>query len=163
MLGKRILLFVYEYPPLGGGVANAIYYLLKEFEKEKNLKIDLITSSLDNVWSVSRLAENINCYQVPIGKKTKNQYQSQSIKNMLLYTKNSFEQAQELIKKNQYDLVHVFGYPSALQTKILHKKHKIPYIISLRGVDVPGYNPRFKLIDAFYKPLISSLCKVLKK
>ena len=160
---KRILLFVYEYPPLGGGVANAIYHLLKEFEKEKNLEIDLITSSLENTWSVSRLSENVSCYQVPIGIKTEDKYQSQTAKNMWLYTKNSLEQAQELVKKNNYDLIHVFGYPSALQAKILHNKYKIPYIISLRGVDVPGYNPRFKLIDALYKPLVSSLWKDAKR
>ena len=160
---KRILLFVYEYPPLGGGVANAIYHLLKEFEKEKNLEIDLITSSLENTWSVSRLSENVSCYQVPIGIKTEDKYQSQTAKNMWLYTKNSLEQAQELVKKNNYDLIHVFGYPSALQAKILHNKYKIPYIISLRGVDVPGYNPRFKLIDTLYKPLVSSLWKDAKR
>ena len=160
---KRILLFVYEYPPLGGGVANAIYHLLKEFEKEKNLEIDLITSSLENTWSVSRLSESVGCYQVPIGIKTEDKYQSQTAKNMWLYTKNSLEQAQELMKKNNYDLIHVFGYPSALQAKILHNRYKIPYIISLRGVDAPGYNPRFKLIDALYKPLVSSLWKDAKR
>lgn len=160
---KRILIFVYEYPPLGGGVANAIYHLLKEFEKEKNLEIDLITSSLENTWSVSRLSEQVSCYQVPIGEKTEEQYQRQTVKNMFLYTKNSLEQAEELVKKNKYDLVHVFGYPSAWQAKILQKKYNIPYIISLRGVDVPGYNPRFKLIDAVYKPLVSSLWKGAKR
>jgi glycosyltransferase involved in cell wall biosynthesis len=154
---KRILIFVYEYPPLGAGVANAIYHLLKEFEKEKNLEIDLITSSLENTWSVSRLSENVSCYQVAIGIKTEDNYQSQTAKNMWLYTKNSLDQARELVKKNKYDLIHVFGYPTALQANILHRKYKIPYMISLRGVDVPGYNPRFKLIDDFYKPLISLL------
>ena len=29
---KRILVLNYEFPPLGGGAANATFYLLKEFE-----------------------------------------------------------------------------------------------------------------------------------
>ena len=35
----------YEFPPVGGGAGNANYYLLKEFAKNKDLRIDLITCS----------------------------------------------------------------------------------------------------------------------
>ena len=155
----RILLFVYEYPPLGGGVANAIYHLLDEFTKEKKLQIDLITASLENNWSVTRFCENIACYRVPVGEKSTDSYQRQTAANMLVYTKNSLKQALDLVDKNKYDLVHIFGYPSALQAWILKQKFKLPYVVSLRGVDVPGYNPRFKLIDFSYRWFIKILWK----
>ena len=44
----RILMLNYEFPPLGGGAANANYYMLKEFAKVKDLEVDLITSSANN-------------------------------------------------------------------------------------------------------------------
>jgi len=31
---KQILILNYEYPPLGGGAANATYHLLKQFEDQ---------------------------------------------------------------------------------------------------------------------------------
>ena len=44
----NILLLNYEYPPIGGGASNATYYILKELSKNKNIKIDVITSSVSN-------------------------------------------------------------------------------------------------------------------
>ena len=52
---KRILVLNYEFPPLGGGAANATYYLLKEFIKYPDLKIDLVTSSV-NKFKIENLA-----------------------------------------------------------------------------------------------------------
>lgn len=154
---KRILLFAYEYPPLGGGVATAIKNLLQEFVKNPDLKIDLITSSLLNTWEVEKISENIGIYKVPIGQKTRASYQKQTPLNMLLYVKNSYLQAKDLLQQNHYNLAHFFGYPGAWQGYLLKRLYQLPYLISLRGVDVPFYNLRFKLVDTFYKPLVSKL------
>ena len=37
----KILFLNYEYPPLGGGAGNATAYLLKEFAKIPDLKVEL--------------------------------------------------------------------------------------------------------------------------
>jgi len=37
----------YKFPPLEGGTANATYYFLKEFSKYEDLRIDLVTSSVN--------------------------------------------------------------------------------------------------------------------
>lgn len=154
---KRVLLFSYEFPPLGGGVATATKNLLQEFAKDSDLKIDLITSSLLNSWEVEKISENIGIYKVPIGLKTKEFYQRQTPLNMFLYVKNSYLQAKDLLSQNKYDLAHFFGYPGAWSGYLLKKFNNLPYIVSLRGVDVPFYNPRFKFIDIFYRPLVSKL------
>jgi len=44
----KVLLFNYEYPPLGGGAANATAYILGEYSKIPDLSVDLITSSIDS-------------------------------------------------------------------------------------------------------------------
>jgi hypothetical protein len=47
-----------------------------------------------------------------------------------------------LLKNNDYDIVHVFfSLPTGLLTLLPGKMHTIPYIVSLRGSDVPGYDP----------------------
>ncbi|MBU1033821.1 glycosyltransferase family 4 protein [Patescibacteria group bacterium] len=163
MVKKRILLFSYEFPPLGGGVANATKNLLEEFAKSEEIKIDLITSSLRDTYESEKLSENIGIYKVPIGRKSESYYQKQNPFNMLLYIKNSYLQAMDLLRQNSYDLAHFFGYPGAWQGLLLEKKFALPYLISLRGVDVPFYNPRFELIDYLYRPLVKYLWNEAEK
>jgi hypothetical protein len=64
---KRILILNYEFPPLGGGAGNATYYLLKEFAKDPDLKIDLVTSSID-AFRVEKFSDNITVHLLDIGK-----------------------------------------------------------------------------------------------
>ena len=42
----RVLFLCHEYPPLGGGAANATYYLTRELDK-LGITVDLITSTSD--------------------------------------------------------------------------------------------------------------------
>ncbi len=42
----KILMLNYEYPPLGGGAANQTDYTLREYYNNKNITIDLVTSSV---------------------------------------------------------------------------------------------------------------------
>lgn len=50
-----------------------------------------------------------------------------------------------------YALIHVFGFPSGVLGLLLG--WNIPYVISLRGVDVPGYNPKYNLIHRLFLPI----------
>jgi len=159
----KVLFFVYELPPLGGGVANAVDNLFSFFQKNQHLEIDVITSSINNKDEVVKFSNNITLYKVPIGPKNSSSYQQQTIMNMFLYTKNSYLKAQELLINHDYDFAHFFGYPGALQGLLLKFQFKLPYLVSLRGVDVPGYNPRFKYIDIFYKPLVAWIWKNSEK
>jgi hypothetical protein len=34
----------YEFPPIGGGAGNAHLYLLKEYSRHSELKVDVLTS-----------------------------------------------------------------------------------------------------------------------
>jgi glycosyltransferase involved in cell wall biosynthesis len=149
----RVLFYAYEYPPLGGGVANAVENLFEQFSKEKDLHIDFITSSLDNKWEVDdSLYSNITFYKIPVGKKTPENYHKQKAKDMVLYSWNAFLLTWKLIFKHKYNLAHFFGFPGGLVTLLF--RWKMHYIISLRGVDVPGYNDRFGLYyKLFYTPL----------
>lgn len=146
----RVLFVVYELPPIGGGVANAANHLLKEFANISDIKLDVVTSSVSNDWGVKNLSKNITLHLVPIGNK-KNRLQKQSPLEMLLFTINSIRKIYQLLKQHDYTIAHYFGYPSALGGLLF--KSKVPYIVSLRGVDVPGYNKKFGLFYLFFIPL----------
>ncbi len=151
---KRVLMLNYEFPPLGGGAGNATYYLLKEFSQNKDIKIDLITSSTGQ-FKVEQFSPNIKIFYLNIGKNAN--WHHQSYKDLLAYSWLSYRLANQLTKKYQYDLIHAFfGVPSGYIAYKLKNKLKIPYIISLRGSDVPGHNKKFKLVYYFLARIIKN-------
>jgi glycosyltransferase involved in cell wall biosynthesis len=136
----------YEFPPLGGGAGNANYFLLKELAKQQDLNIDLITSSADKAYT-EQFANNITIHYLDIGKKGQNlQFQTQA--DLIKYALKALIYACNLNKQQDYDVVHAwFGVPSGLIALLLKIFYKTPYIISLRGADVPGYKKRFAVLD----------------
>ncbi|MDP3987152.1 MAG: glycosyltransferase family 4 protein, partial [Nanoarchaeota archaeon] len=155
----RILMLNYEFPPLGGGAGNATNYLLKEFSKNPNIEIDLITSSIDK-FKIKDFSKNVTIHFLDINKKGNLHYQSN--KDLLTYSKKAYNYSKTLIEKKSYDLCHAFfGIPCGYLAMKLNKKYDIPYIVSLRGSDVPFYNKRFHYLDKFLFKRLSK--KIWKK
>lgn len=137
----KILFLNYEFPPLGGGAGNATKYLFLEFAKQEDLEIDLITSSTDK-FKIEKFAKNIRVHYLDIGKKGNIHYQSNS--DLLKYSWKAYFYGKGLIKKKKFDLTHAFfGIPCGY----IAMKLGLPHIVSLRGSDVPFYNPRFAKLD----------------
>lgn len=139
----RILVINYEFPPLGGGAANANYYIFNEFSKyEKNeLSVDLITSS-QSCFRIENFSSNIRIHFLNIGKGENVHYQSNL--DLLRFSYSAYFYGKKLIKKKKYDLVHAFfGIPCGF----IATKLGLPFIVSLRGSDVPFYNERFRIAD----------------
>ncbi len=146
----RILMLNYEFPPLGGGAANANYYLLKEFSKIENLYIDLVTSSPDTI-KQEQFSDNIQIYKLRVDKSEVHHW---TIFEILLYSKKAYQKAKILKRMEKYDLIHAwFGIPCGY----IAKKLDLPYIVSLRGSDVPGFNVRFSPEYIFLTPIIKSV------
>ncbi|OGI16475.1 MAG: hypothetical protein A3J63_01335 [Candidatus Moranbacteria bacterium RIFCSPHIGHO2_02_FULL_40_12b] len=155
----RVLFFNYEYPPLGGGAGNATYYILREFSKIPDLKLDLVTSSVDNQCHLEKIGKNISIHRLPIGKNKRNLH-FQSQKDLLIYAWKAYWFARKILKNNKYDLSHsFFTVPCGFISLLLKKQYKIPYIVSLRGADVPGYSERFTFAYSVLKPLIKIIWK----
>ena len=152
----NILMLNYEYPPLGGGASNATYYLLKEFSQiDDNITIDLITSSATNDFEKEKLTDRIHIYKLPVGKKSIH-YWTQ--KEIISYSRQAYKHIKKLKKQTKYDLIHAFfGIPCGAIAYRFRKE--TPYIVSLRGSDVPGFNERFSFQYIFLKPIIRRVWK----
>lgn len=155
----KILFFNYEYPPLGGGAGNATSYILREFSKIQDLEVDLITSSVDSEYHLEKIGDNINIHKISIGKNKSNfHYQSQ--KDLIVYAWKAYFFAGKLLKQNRYNLTHsFFAVPCGFLSLLIKWQHKIPYIVSLRGADVPGYSERFSFFYKFLTPVIKLIWK----
>lgn len=155
----KILFFNYEYPPLGGGAATASSNILREFSKISSLDVDFVTSSHDENFHLEKIGNNIKIYKLPIGKNKKNLH-FQSKKDLLIYTWKAYWYSKKLLKKNKYDLTHsFFSVPCGFLSLILKQTNKLPYVISLRGADVPGYSERFSKLYNILKPIIKFIWK----
>lgn len=153
----RILFLNYEYPPLGGGAGNATEYLMREFAKDDDLEVDGIVSAVDNVASEESLGGNVRLYRVPIGDK-RNSLKGQSAKELITYAVRALSLGKKLMRERRYDAVHAFfTVPCGAVAWQLEKEFHVPYIVSLRGSDVPGYSKKYKALYFFIKPLVRSI------
>lgn len=149
----RILMLNCEFPPIGGGAANMNWYFLKEVAKHHDVEIDLITSGLNHTTINHDFGSNINIRKVNVWKKNLHHW---TLREMMIYTIKAYFIASRLMLKNKYDLVHaVFGFPSGLIAYLLRKK--VPYVVSMRGSDVPFFNTRFTFGYKLIGPLIKKI------
>ena len=156
----KILFLNYEYPPLGGGAGNATAYLLKEYAKIPGLEVHLVTSSVDGDYHHFPAEGRVTIHSIPIGKNKRNLHH-QSMKDLLIYSFKGYQFASGLQRKERFDVIHAFfSVPCGYMARRLSKRYDIPYIVSLRGADVPGFSERFSLLYTFLKPLI---CRVWRQ
>jgi glycosyltransferase involved in cell wall biosynthesis len=153
----KILFLNYEYPPLGGGAGNATAYLLREYAHILDLEVHLVTSSADKSEHIISVAPNVTVHSVPIGKNGRNLH-FQSAKDLLLYSWKGYRYANALLSQRPFDAIHAFfSVPCGFMAERLSKKYGIPYIVSLRGADVPGYSERFTGLYILLRPIIRSI------
>lgn len=140
----RVLLFNYEFPPLGGGAANATLQILTEFGRSHDIVVDVITSSIGK-GHVEKLSDNITVHYVNIHKT--GSLHRQTNMDLLLYSIQAYLLARKMTRKHDYDGIHAFfGIPCGY----IASKLGIPYIVSLRGSDVPFYNRKYLWLDRFF-------------
>ncbi|MDD2766393.1 MAG: glycosyltransferase family 4 protein [Candidatus Moranbacteria bacterium] len=153
----KILFLNYEYPPLGGGAGNATAYLFKEYAGIPDLEVHLVTSSADETLHHISVGKNITVHAIPIGKNGKNIHH-QSEKDLLTYAWKGYRFADTLLAEGHFDAIHAFfTVPCGYMAMKLSKKHGVPYIVSLRGADVPGYSERFTLLYSLLRPLTRTI------
>ena len=145
----RVLMLNYEFPPIGGGAANANHNLLSEFAERDDIEVDLVTSSPDDYREKS-FAENVTLYKLDVGKIDRHYWRVAEIGR---WSAKAYLKVRSLVRRREYDLCHSwFGWPCGY---IAHRfRDSVPYLVALRGSDIPGYNPRLERLDDFvFEPL----------
>lgn len=137
---KNILILNYEYPPLGGGAATATQNLLREYSRNSDYNFTLLTTAVGG-YREEQISQNVKIVFLDIGKNSN--LHNQSMSELIKYS----IKATNWIKKNvnNFDMIHAFfGTPCGY----LAMRAKLPYIVSLRGSDVPFYSKKYKLLDS---------------
>ncbi len=151
----NLLMLNFEFPPIGGGAAHAHFCLLKQYAGRDDLKVDVLTSAAplggkQPVTFVEEFSDNINIYKIGLHKKDLHFWRKTEVIEWLFKAKFYYR---KLLQEKNYDLVHsFFGFPTAYLC--YRSAKKLPYIISLRGSDVPGRHARLKLDYKILAPLL---------
>lgn len=151
----KVLMLNYEFPPIGGGAANAHRCLLQQYAGSSDLKVDVLTSAPKPGFFKESFADNINIYKIGLHKKELHFWRKTEVIKWLFKAKFQYC---KLLRKNDYDFVHAFfGFPTGWLC--YRTAGKLPYIISLRGSDVPGEHARFKLDYKILGPVFKVIWK----
>ena len=147
----NLLMVNYEYPPIGGGAGRAHAALLAEYARQSDLRVDVLTSTTPGKPEHEQIAPNIALHKVPIAKKNLHYWTKLEVLQWLFKSRPVWDR---LIDQNRYDLAHAFfAFPSGLHC--YRSRRRLPYILSLRGSDVPGYNVRlgldYKLLAGLFR------------
>jgi glycosyltransferase involved in cell wall biosynthesis len=148
----KVLLLNYEFPPVGGGAGYATANIASCLV---NLGIDaeVLTSRIDGEKD-GELVDGVPVHRV---KSWRNGIHDCGLRGAYTYVLAAALKRRKLHARCKYDIEHYFfSMPTGLLTLIPSFKPAMPYIVSLRGSDVPGYDPfnsKVERIHAFMKPV----------
>lgn len=160
----KILFLNYEYPPLGGGAANATRYILREFSRMPGVEVHLVTSGMGKEYEKECIGGFVWVHRLPIGKD-KDKIHSQSVRDLLVYSAKAWWFSSWIIRTakregNPFDrTIAFFGIPCGALALWFKWRFGIPYIVSLRGSDVPGYSEKYDRLYFFLASLVRLVWK----
>lgn len=132
----KILIICHEFPPIGGGAANAAFYIAKHLNNKRH-DVTVITSRFKKA---GRNQYGFNMIYLPVLRR----YVDRTTPlELISFAVSGIIYGLGAVRKRKYDVcLAIHGIPSGWVAFIMYKLFKIPYIVSLRGGDVPGFLPQ---------------------
>lgn len=152
----KILIVSHEYPPIGGGGANACFFLSREFSRMGN-EVTVVTAQYEDLPKTEITVDNVQIHRVKCKRTNK---EKSNFYEMFTFLSNAWKFADKLCAKNQFDKCLVFfGIPNGPIALHLKYKYNLPYIVRFGGGDIPGAQKRFKYIYMILSPIIRRIWK----
>lgn len=136
---KRNILFInYEYPPLGGGGGNANKMIAERMAKQEDVNVRVLTSSFKGLESFENL-NGVEIRRIPTFRKHKEKC---GVFEMCVFLMMScFYSIIEYFRFKPNFTICFFSIPSGPAAMLLRILFRVPYVVALRGGDVPGFLP----------------------
>ncbi|CAO3363115.1 glycosyltransferase family 4 protein [Azospirillum melinis] len=132
----RLLLINYEFPPLGGGAANATDNTARELAALGE-EVLVLTSAFGDLPRVERRADGVEIRRIPTLRRRRDR---SSVVEMLAFLASSLVMAPWIAARWRADAtIAYFGLPCGPAAWMVKALSGVPYVVSLRGGDVPGF------------------------
>jgi glycosyltransferase involved in cell wall biosynthesis len=129
----KILVINYEYPPIGGGGGVICRDIAEEISAIGH-KVTVVTSEFKGLEKYE-IKNGVEILRVPVFFRSKQN--TASLPSMLSYVPASVSKANELLSKENYDVINThFAIPSGPAGNSISRKFKIPNVLSIHGGDI---------------------------
>jgi glycosyltransferase involved in cell wall biosynthesis len=158
----RILVLIYEFPPIGGGGGQAAQDICQGLVKRGH-DVHVLTAHMKGLPRRDSL-EGITILRLPSGRRLP--YKA-GLTSMSGYVIASLPAALSHINSWRPDIIHVhFAVPSGLSAWMLSRLTNIPYVLTAHLGDVPGGVPEktdkwFRWVSPFTTPIWRDAAKVV--
>ena len=145
----RILLINYEYPPVGAGAGNATAHMARALVTLGHRPV-VLTAAYDSLPARAEFDE-ILVLRIPAKRARADR---SNLFEMGTYVGSAAFALPSVIRTEKPDAAIVFfSMPCGPLGLLARWLAKIPYVVSLRGGDVPGTEPGLKFMYALLAPL----------
>jgi glycosyltransferase involved in cell wall biosynthesis len=145
----------YEYPPIGGGSATACQQIARTFAKRGH-QIVVLTAGLGSLHGTV-VEDAVTIMRIRALRKSPHQ---SGIIEMASYVLLASWHAVRLARSQQIDFaLAFFSVPGGIVARWLNLWTRIPYVVSLRGGDVPGTEPHLAMFYRVLQPLRRNIFK----
>lgn len=134
----HLLIINQEFPPVGGGAATASYNIAKEAVRA-GARVTVLTSSFAGQ-PAREILDGIDIIRIPAVRRHE---EKSNPFEMLTFLLSTLWWIALRGRGGGYDVcIAFFGIPSGPAAWLLRQLAGTPYIVSLRGGDVPGFLPK---------------------
>lgn len=152
----HILLLNSEYPPIGGGAGNASANLARCLAQLGHT-VTVVTAHFGDL-PHKEVSGSLSIIRIPALRRR--QDRSGALEQLLFILSASFSSLKLVRELKPDTTLAFFGVPSGAVALILKWIYGMPYIVSLRGGDVPGFRPYdFRLQHTLLAPLLRIIWK----
>ncbi|NJO16959.1 MAG: glycosyltransferase family 4 protein [Thioploca sp.] len=151
----KLLLINYEYPPVGGGAANAMWNIARELVKQTH-QVTILTANYKELrgWKEE---QEIRVYRCRAWRRSAHR---STLLEQLSFVMSALFVLPKILRNCQIEAIIIYFSmpcgPIGLWGKMLFNK---PYVISLRGGDVPGIDARVSKLHRLLMPVRRAVLK----
>ena len=145
----NLLIVNYEYPPLGGGASNASWFLAKALLAQGHA-VSVLTSCYRDLRGRTN-EDGIVVYRISAIRQARDR---SNLFEMATFVVSGLFRLSSIIRREQIEAAIIFfTIPCGPIGYLAKKRHGIPYVVSLRGGDVPGLVPELVWMHRILQPL----------
>ena len=154
----KVLLLNYEFPPAGGGAGYATKNIARCL-RGMGIEAEVLTARINGENDV----EDVDGVPVHRVASWRHGLHDCGLRGAYTYVMAAALKRRKLHAQNRYDLEHFFfSLPTGLLSLLPGSRRPVPTVVSIRGSDVPGYDPfnrKVEIIHSLMKPVTRRIWK----